>query len=117
MNYLEEAFAALLECQTTKTGNEINWEDQNGNPITVEPIDIATEKYIVRLYYESGQLWLEKEYKNDKRHGISKNWYENGQLLYEYKYKNGLRHGISKNWYENGQLKWEEEYQNGQLIK
>jgi antitoxin component YwqK of YwqJK toxin-antitoxin module len=93
MNLLQEVYTALLAGLTHKTGNEIYWEDESGEPITVEPVDIEKGKYIVRGYWGNGNKHWEEEY-------------QNGQL-----------HGKDIGWYENGNKRWESEYQNGQLIK
>jgi hypothetical protein len=63
MTLLHDAYAALLAGLTTKTGNEINWEDKSGKLITVEPLDIKISTYIVR-YVGGDKFW----YLNDKLH-------------------------------------------------
>jgi len=119
MTLLHDALTAFISGITTKKPNteEINWEDENGSPITVECIDAETEKYIVRYYYENGKLYYEHPYQHGKRHGIWKGWYENGQLQYEHFYQHGQEHGICKGWYKNGQLEYEEHWENGKRIK
>jgi hypothetical protein len=52
MNLLQEALITLLSGLTHTTGKEIHWEDEDGDPITVEPVDIEKSKYIVRYYWE-----------------------------------------------------------------
>jgi antitoxin component YwqK of YwqJK toxin-antitoxin module len=55
-------------------------------------------------YYENGQLYLDRTYKDGKLEGIWKSYYENGQLNYERNYKEGEL--ISqKCWDENGNVK------------
>ena len=117
MSILHDAYTALLSGLTTKTGNEIHWEDKDGKPITIEPIDVENERYIVRYYYPNGQKDWEAEYQNDQLHGKSIRWYENGQKYWETDYQNNQLHGKSIGWYENGQKSWERDYQNGQLIR
>mgnify|MGYP006188358569 FL=1 len=52
-------------------------------------------------YYDNGQLYLDRIYKDGKLEGIWKSYYENGQLNYEWNYKEGKL--ISqKCWDENG---------------
>ena len=113
MTILHEAYTALLSGVTHKTGNEIHWQDENGNPITIESIDIKQCKYIVRNYYNNGQKYLEEEYKNRQQHGKTTRWYENGQKIEETEYKNGQLHGKKITWYINGQKCREADYQNG----
>ena len=69
---------------------EIYTKDIYGNPITVEILDANTETYIVREYYDSGQLRLQYEYQNGKPHGTWKYWYSNGQLWHQLEYQNGV---------------------------
>jgi antitoxin component YwqK of YwqJK toxin-antitoxin module len=117
MNLLREAFTALLSGLTHKTGNEIHWEDEDGDPITVEPVDIEKGKYIVRYYWKNGNKCWERECQNGQRHGKSFGWYENGNKYWEREYQNGQRHGKDTGWDKNGNKYWGAEYQNGQLIK
>jgi antitoxin component YwqK of YwqJK toxin-antitoxin module len=98
MSILRQALTALLAGLTYKTGNEIHWENEDGEPITVEPVDIG-------------------EYRNGQRHGKWIKWYEDGNKLWEEEYQNGQKHGKCIDWYENGNKRWEYEWQNGQLIK
>jgi antitoxin component YwqK of YwqJK toxin-antitoxin module len=141
MSLLREAFTALLSGLTYKIGNEIHWEDRNGNPITVEPINTEENKYIVRYYWENGNKWWEyeyqngqlhgkwiawykngnkrweREYQNGQLHGKCIRWYKNGNKCWEHECQNGQRYGKCIDWYENGNKRWEEEYQNGKLIR
>jgi len=118
MTLLHDAYTALLSNLTTrKNDKEIWWEDENGYKITVEPVDIVEEKYIVRGYYINGNKWWEAEYQNGQKHGKSIEWYENGKLHRVSEYQNGQPHGNHTAWYKNGNKRWETEYQNGKLIK
>ena len=117
MTLLHDAYTALLSGLTTKTGNEIHWQDERGFPITIEPVDISKEKYIVRYYHENGNKKQEREYQNGQIHGKCIGWYKNGNKWWEDEYQNGKRHGKYTCWYENGNKIWEEEYQNGVRIK
>ena len=117
MSLLHDAYTALLAGLTHKTGKEIHWYDKYNNPITIEPIDIENERYIIRYYYPNGQKQSEMGHKNGQRHGKYLWWYDNGKKLWEEEYKNGRRYGKSLGWYENGQKCREEEYDNGELIR
>ena len=117
MSILHDAYTALLAGITTKTGNEIHWEDKYGNPITVELVDLETEAYTVRYYYKNGQKCWEINYQNDQLHGKHIGWYKSGQKRSEIDYHQGQPHGKYIWWYENGQKQWEYEYQNGKRIK
>jgi antitoxin component YwqK of YwqJK toxin-antitoxin module len=141
MTLLHDAYVALLSGLTTKTNNEIHWQDAQGNPITVEPIDVSECKYAVRYYYDNGQISMEINYHQDQRygkyiewdengqkerelnyhqdqlHGKYIWWHENGQKEYEIEYHQGQRHGKSIWWYKSGQKECEEEYEHGKLIR
>jgi antitoxin component YwqK of YwqJK toxin-antitoxin module len=141
MTLLHDAYVAWMSGLTTKTNNEIHWEDEQGEPITIEPIDVAECKYVVRYYYESGKKCWEINYLQGQRHGKAiwwdKNgqkrweedyhqgqlhgkaiwWYENGQKECEANCHQGQRHGKSIGWYENGRKWLEEEYEHGKLIR
>ncbi|MBK7884857.1 MAG: hypothetical protein IPJ81_14525 [Chitinophagaceae bacterium] len=66
-----------------------------------------------KSWYADGQQKEEKNYRNDKEHGIRIEWYENGQKKLEGKYINGEEDNVWINWHRNGQ-KWAElKYING----
>jgi antitoxin component YwqK of YwqJK toxin-antitoxin module len=136
MSILHDAYTALLAGLTHKTGNEIHWQDEYGYSITIEPIDIEKETYIIRSYYPNGQknsekeykknklngkyiIWdmngwySEKEFKNDMLNGVSLSFHHNGKKSYKVKYKNNLLHGKCIWWYDNGQKELDIEYRNG----
>lgn len=115
MSILHDAYTALLSGLTYKTGNEIHWQDKNGYPITIEPIDIKQCKYIIREYWNNGQKYSEKEFQNKQLHGKYFLWYYNGQKAWELKYQNGRRHGKIIGWWENGLKMQEEEWKDGLL--
>jgi antitoxin component YwqK of YwqJK toxin-antitoxin module len=115
MSILHDAYIALLAGLTHKTGNEIYWQDENNKPITIEPIDIESKKYIIRYYYPNGQKKCEAEYQNDQRHGKYLRWYENGQKECETEYKNDQIDGKYIEWHENGQKNIEKNFKNSKL--
>ncbi len=62
-----------------------------------------------KVYYESGRLQAEENYKGDKLEGITKTYYESGQLQGEANFKNGVI--ISEKKYdEDGKLKFDQDY-------
>ena len=115
MSLLHDAYTALLSGLTTKTGNEIHWQNEHGVPITIEPVDVSNEKYIVRYYYSSGNRGWEAEYQNVNLHGKYIVWRENGNKDWELEYQNGQRHGKYIEWYPNGNKNIEKGYQNNEL--
>lgn len=67
------------------------------NHTTIEIIDSAIGKLIVRTYYYTGKMRYRAEYENYKRHGSYKEWDKNGQLWVTGRYINGKRDGVFKN--------------------
>jgi hypothetical protein len=115
MTLLHDAYVAWMSGLTHKTGNEIHWEDEQGEPITIEPISVAECKYVVKYYYDNGQVERETNYHQGQQHGKNIRWYENGQKYWEINYHQNQRHGKDIRWSENGQKKWEEYYHQGLL--
>ena len=113
MSILHDAYTALLAGLTHKTGNEIHWQDNNNNPITIEPIDAENERYIVRTYYSNGQKYHETEYQNNIRHGKHIEWFENGEKSAEREYENDRPHGKHIEWYNKDNRYSEYEYCHG----
>ncbi len=66
---------------------------------------------------ENGQLWRLCYYKEGKEEGEYKEWYENGQLWRQCYYKEGELEGEYKVWYSNGQLWRQCYYKEGELIR
>jgi antitoxin component YwqK of YwqJK toxin-antitoxin module len=61
------------------------------------------------MYYKSRQLWMEMNYKNGKREGISKGYYESGEYRYKDTYKDGKK--INRKAYTaRGKLKFNQDY-------
>jgi len=114
MTLLHDAYTALLSGLTHRTCNEIHWHDKDGNPITVEPVDVESCIYRVRRYYEDGSLDLEMNYRQNQPHGKSVWWYRNGQKWWETDYVNGQIHGRDIMWYVNGQIHCEVDYYQNQ---
>ena len=113
----QEAFIAKLsDIAEYKTPNEIWWEDQQGDKITIEFIGNSVSNFVIRDYSDIGNKIFEEEYQNGLQHGKTIWWYEKGNKYYEVKYKNGLRHGKAIWWDEDGNIECKAEYQNGKLI-
>ena len=74
-------------------------------------------KYILRDYYESGQLCWKAEYQNGQRHGLDLGWWESGQQWWKEEWQNNQQHGLSIEWLEDGKKRLKEEWENGKLIK
>ncbi len=67
---------------------------------------------IAKAYYETGQLKVERNFKDDKSEGIMKMYFKTGKLQAEYNLENDKREGIAKIYYETGKLKTELNYKN-----
>jgi len=90
MTLLHDAMTAYLAGLTTKLNEkEIWWQNESGFKVTVELVDTDSEQYIVRRYYDNGNLWWQDNYCKDKRHGSCIDYLENGDLLSVYVYENG----------------------------
>ncbi|MEK6645793.1 MAG: hypothetical protein AABY84_03855 [Candidatus Firestonebacteria bacterium] len=46
---------------------------------------------LIKEYYESGKLWIEWNYKDDKQEGISRIYNENGEIAIIETYKKGIK--------------------------
>jgi antitoxin component YwqK of YwqJK toxin-antitoxin module len=68
------------------------------------------------VYFESGDLRGEVNYKNGKKEGPSKSYYKNGKLSSEQTYRDGKEEGLYREYYENGGLRFIDTYENGQKI-
>lgn len=67
-----------------------------GNNVFIEANTGKPANGTVKLFYGSGQIEHEIQYKDGKRNGITKRYTEAGQLKSLYTYKNGQRNGIAK---------------------
>ena len=74
---------------------------------------IIGNRTYVTMWYKSGTLQYEEEYKDEKREGKYIEWRENGEKAYEGEYKNGKKEGIWTTWYSNGKKWHEQEYKDG----
>jgi antitoxin component YwqK of YwqJK toxin-antitoxin module len=114
MTLLHDAYVAWMSGLTTKNNNEIHWEDEYKNPITIEPINVSECKYVVRYYYYNGQISEKINYHQNQLHGKYIGWYAKGQKYWEEDYHQNQLHGKSTWWYESGQKEWETDYYQGQ---
>ncbi len=81
MTLLHDAYTAYLSGLTTKLNEkEIWWQDKYGFKITVELVGVDLETYVVRYFYEDGNLRFEMNYCKDERHSLCKCFFDNGIL-------------------------------------
>ena len=62
------------------------------------PFKVEMENGLQKIWYENGQLQLERNVENHITNGLQKEWYENGQLQSETNYKDGWINGLSRFW-------------------
>lgn len=72
---------------------------------------------IVDYFTGSNIVAGETEYINGYRDGVDREYYENGKIQYEFNSKNNKLHGICKDWDENGNLLSTSEWKDGVKIK
>ncbi|OGX24924.1 MAG: hypothetical protein A2787_03235 [Omnitrophica WOR_2 bacterium RIFCSPHIGHO2_01_FULL_48_9] len=58
-----------------------------------------------KTYYDTGELYEEKNYKDGNYDGIFKQYYKDGTLMAEYHFKNGESAGETRTYYEDGKLR------------
>ncbi|MBN8703793.1 MAG: toxin-antitoxin system YwqK family antitoxin [Bacteroidetes bacterium] len=73
------------------------------------------KNWIVRNYYDNGQVQTEVFKKDSLAHGKELSYHPNGKLRSEGENKDGQRIGLFKFYYDNGILEAEEFYVNGLL--
>ena len=83
--------------------------------ISVDNNDDSNSKFEgkTKIYFESGQLSVERFYKNGEIHGASKAYYESGKVKYTYNSINGNIQGVYKTFYESGEIQEVENYDEG----
>ena len=64
---------------------------------------------------ENGQVLAEQNFKNGKRHGISKEYFKNGQVRESMNYKDGMGDGVLNVYNRSGDLLVRRRYKNGLL--
>ena len=88
----------------------------NGNLKVVEYYKkVGDNQELVREidYYENGQIFFEKYFKNGKREGKWTSYYEKGQIQYEGHWEDGKAEGKYTMYYENGQIEMEGNLKDG----
>ena len=70
---------------------------------------------VLREWNDNGGLYIEYNYKKEKKHGNQKRWYSNGQLEILYNFSKGKLDGEQKSWHNNGKIKSKIFYKNDLL--
>lgn len=68
-----------------------------------------------QLFYENGDLKVQRFYVNGKKNGKYNYWYKNGQKMEQVFYENGKFEGEFRCWYRNGQISDREFFRNGNV--
>ena len=69
-----------------------------------------------KMYYENGNLKLDRYYKNGIENGSSKEYFDDGTLKQSGIFKDGLEHGKWEMYFPNGQLRQSATFQRGKMI-
>ena len=69
-----------------------------------------------QLFYETGELNLERFYKNGLREGNQKSFYKSGVIKTNWNAVNGSADGLYKEFYESGKIKVVENWDNGNKL-
>ncbi|MAG02129.1 hypothetical protein CMI42_02225 [Candidatus Pacearchaeota archaeon] len=71
---------------------------------------------ISKGWWPSGNLKSKWNWKDDKLDGLFEMWYDNGNYRYLKNYKNGELHGEWISWHENGQMSCKKYFKDGNRI-
>ena len=93
---------------------KVKTQIENGKSISrgyYESGELYSEREVKTGYYKSytknGKLKIEANYDNYELSGEWKQYYENGEVEWLVNYKDGYRHGVYKQFYNNGIIKLE----------
>ncbi len=83
--------------------------------MNIESTRIDVNNRIQTIHYNSGNVQIQTQYVNNKKHGMQTSWYESGGKRYEAIWQNSSPYGIQTHWLESGQ-KWIETYRSTQKV-
>lgn len=87
----------------------------NGNIAMTGDNDRKNNEQTIKLYYLSGKVFTNQQYKNNLEIGTHTIFYRDGTVNQITKYNNGKKNGIRQFYHKNGQL-WTEEIFNNDLL-
>jgi len=87
--------------------------DGFGDTIFVDYYDKHNLDSLHISYYGNKQIKFYQEFKNDRKHGVSKSFYQNGNLQQVTNWQEGFLQGEEINGYQNGQVKSKGNNKNG----
>ncbi len=103
---------ALLFCAKTNAQNIYDAKNLRCNNYYCTTSDGTPITGLVKVYYRSGALRGEANFKNGKKEGLLKEYYRSGALKVEVNWKNGKQDGLRKKYYESGALESEANWKN-----
>jgi antitoxin component YwqK of YwqJK toxin-antitoxin module len=116
-----DALKSFVEYRNGQVEGAIETFNQNGCLINLYHVTDGSKTGEEWSYYPSAdgvlhpKLYL--QWDQDTLQGICKTWYENGVLESQREFHNNKRHGLSFGWFQEGDLMLMEEYENDLLIK
>ena len=93
----------FTSCKTSKTDNQANKNISNEKALN----GLVIEKW------ESGNIWLKGNYKNNEKDGKFTMYYQSGKTQMEEVFSNGIKNGKHVSYFENGNKEREGEYVDG----
>lgn len=69
-----------------------------------------------QVFFKTGQLKIDRNFVNNREHGITRVWNEKGQLIEEREYYHGELHGIWKKWDDDGNIIHDSEFEFGDSV-
>ena len=103
--------ASICSCQPTGEPSTVE-KDTDPNPATKTDPEPTVKKH--KEYHENGQLKIEGEMVNGKRHGLWKSFYPDGKKWSETTFENGAKTGRTVTFYENGMMRYQGQYTNNE---
>ena len=93
----------VTSCKTSKTDNQTKDNSINEKALN----GLVIEKW------ESGNIWLKGNYKNNEKDGTFTMYYQSGKMQNEEVFSNGIKNGKHVSYFENGNKELEGKYVNG----
>ena len=92
-----------------------NYWNEKGEQLLKNGTGLYINEFEMEMFSDTTLYRYETEYKNYKRHGLSKS-YTDGILGLEQEFKNGVEHGTTRDYDNEGNLKEEKIYEEGKLV-
>lgn len=115
-----EAIIEWLPDKSKPSGRRVlsfkRYHDNGSVKIELCPTD--SKKYVLKSYYDNGQLVFQTNCINDKT--IDDKiiyYYKNGNVKCDISYKNGVMHGLAKGYYMCGKIAMEVVWDNDQAVE